>query len=179
MTLVEDEKMVAVLSYLGSRMTWEKIRDTYENWADIFKPDRFKWLGLRDLDELAKVFYFKGQDIARCRNEFIYFLKQYQEFYNDNIEIVFQRMVEAREAYNTHLAQSGHLPIPFVNWIPDYGGRIQGSKRHQGEMEWHRENQIPFELDQFVPPEKKERSPPRRSRRSRRSEDDDDQLEDE
>jgi hypothetical protein len=150
--LVEDEKMVAVMRHLHVRTPWSEIKGCYENWDDVFKQDHYKFISYGDMLNLSQVFYFKGKDMARSRNEFIHFLRNHQEFYNDDLQIVYQRMCEAREQYNTVRAEAGNLPIPFINWIPEYGGTILDQKSRMGaEAKWHHDNAVPYCLDGVVP----------------------------
>ena len=170
--LVEDEKMSAVLKYMRVQTPWANIREKYENWENTFKLDHFKFISFLDIQKLGDVFYFKGKDLGKCRGEFIYFLKNHQEFYNDDIAVVFVRMCEAREVCNTERAEQGKLPIPFVNWIPEYGGAVVDSRsRNQSERDWHARNGVPFALDGVVPQKK--------GRSKRRSQDVSDEEEDE
>ena len=150
--LVEDEKMVAVMRHLRVRTPWCEIKDCYENWDDVFKLDHYKFITYGDMMNLSQVFHFKGKDMTRSRNEFIYFLKNHQEFYNDDLQVVYQRMYDAREEYNNVRAEAGNLPIPFINWIPEYGGTILDQKTRMGaEAKWHHENGVPYCLDGVVP----------------------------
>ena len=150
--LVEDEKMISVMKHLRVKTPWSEIKDLYEKWDDVFKYDHFKFLTYCDMMNLSQVFHLKGKDMNRARNEFIYFLKNHQEFYNDDLQVVYQRMCEAREQYNTIRAEAGNLPIPFINWIPEYGGTILDQRSRMGaEAKWHCENGIPYCLDGVIP----------------------------
>ena len=163
--LVEDEKMMDVLRHMRVQAPWQKIKETYENWENTFKQDHFKFLMLNDFQILSEVFYFKSDALDKCRGELIYFLRNHQEFYNDNIEVVYTRMQERKELHNTELAQMGKSPIPFINWFPQYGGKIAHAKsRRNAEYDWHKRNQIEFALDHYVIPLDEER-PKRRRRR--------------
>ena len=145
---IDDAKMAEVLKYMRVQTPWEKIKALYENWEDIFKENHFKNLGLADLHVLSAVFYFKGEEVEHCTNQFIYFLRNHQEFYNDNIVIVFQRMQSALEEFNTEALENGQKVVPFINWLPDFGGKITYKPiRNKAEYEWHKENDVPFALD--------------------------------
>ena len=63
----------------------------------------------------------------------IYFLRQNQQFYNDDIRVVYDRLCAAREEFNTGRPN----PIPFVNWIPEYGGPLFDAKKvHKAEEKY-------------------------------------------
>lgn len=160
---MNDSVMEAVLKYHKVRASWGDIKATYDNWTNVYKHDHFQFLSLFEAQQMAQVFHFKSGDLYRCRNELMNFLSKHKQFYNDNLEIVYQRMVAAREEYNTKLAAINKLPIPFINWIPIYGGSVQASIQRNAEMEWHRRNQVAFELDGYVPPLKEKRKAKKKS----------------
>ena len=166
----ELNKLFAVFRYLRVQTSFEKIMETYDHWADIFKKEPFSALTMEQLEQLGEVFFFKTDGIQRCRNEFMYFIKQNQEFYNDELPVVIDRLKNARERYN--LAHPNDEAIPFINWIPIYGGKIQHAKtRAQAEYDWHKRYQAPFALDHYVIPLDEKR--PRKGARQTDEEDDD------
>ena len=158
--LVEDAKMTSVMKHLRVRTPWNDIKECYQNWADVFKMDRYKFITPHDVLQLSRVFHFKGKDLGKARTEFIYFLRIHQEFYNDDIEVVYGRMCSARDEYNDNRAAEGKLPIPFINWIPEYGGTLLDTRTQaSAEANWHHENGIPYCLDGVVPGGKKKGRP--------------------
>ena len=151
--LFEGKKLYAVLQFLKVRVPWAKICELYEKWEDTYKEDHYKTLGLEDLRRFSDVFFFKQDSIVKCRNELIYFLRNHQEFYNDDPAIVFNRMQEARDEFNQERENQGAATVPFINWIPNYGGIIAYSRNRAGaETNWHKINEVEFALDGFVIP---------------------------
>ena len=167
---VHDDKMRQVLKHCHVKAAWEDIKTLYENWEDTYKEDHFKNLAIADLQILSAVFFFKGEEVENCTNQFIYFLRNHQRFYNDDIHIVFQRMQMALEEFNTEALANGHKVVPYVNWIPAFGGKITYRPiRNKAEYEWHKDNDEPFALDgwRFFPEDerpKRKRGRPRKNR---------------
>ena len=170
---VDDEKMATVLKFLHLRKDWAEIKQVYENWEDTFKENHFKKLGLEDLRILSEVFFFKGESLESNVNQFICFLRRNQQFYNDNIETVFNRMRVTLDAFNAQARDRGEREYPFINWLPAFGGKLQhGPTRNKAEYDWHRRNKVPFPLDGYVlsnSDDEEEERPRRRRGRPRKN----------
>ena len=144
---VDDAKMQAVISSFKIRAAnWQEIKQRYQNWESIYKHDVMKALRCEQIQQLQDVFDFKGVTLDKCRNELVNWISQHKEFYNDNIERIREKIQLTLEEFN----QINGTAVPYINWLPDYGGMIQMHKSGE-EIRWRRKNNVPFALDGQVP----------------------------
>ena len=135
-----DEKMEATLKACGVKCPWWKIKDTYEKIDNMFKPDAFPYFTDEAFEHLNEVFHFKSRTMDRCRTEFMTWLKKHQEFYNDNLEVVYNRMKETLASYQQYQQEQGiaHV-IEYINWIPQYGGYVFSAGRAKQQDQYYKE----------------------------------------
>ena len=142
---VNEMKMDAVLRKLRVSVPWYRIKELYDNFENVFKADAHQNIGEAAFKHFATVFHFKFRTADKCRGELMYWLKNHQEFYNDDLKIVYDRMVQKRDELQQQQIQMGcSTPIPYINWMPQYGGYIFGTGRAKQEDEFHRDANVPY-----------------------------------
>ena len=147
LAMVDDDKMQAVLNSFKIRAAnWAQIKQTYENWANIYKHQVVKALTFEQIQQLQDVFEFKGVTLVKCVNEFVNWISQHKQFYNDNFECMHEKIRLSLDEFNRNNGSA----VPYINWLPEYGGMIQMQKKGE-EMRWHQRNQVPFALAGSVP----------------------------
>ena len=150
--LIDNKKMQEVFNYHKLRIPWNKIQETYDRWEDVYKHDRVQSWTLVELLQLKQVFHFTGTTFLACKNQFTNWLSKHQEFYNDDINVICQRMQRELDNFNTRT----NLNVPYLNWLPQFGGLIQASNP-RAEIQWRQKNQVPFELDGNIPGRKNDK----------------------
>ena len=140
---VDLERFANVLKHLHSRLRPEDVWRTYDNWENIYKENRLKQLTLEECVEIAKVIGVRSERLAGARNEIIYFLRNNQKFYNDNVNVMCERMRVALQKAN----EEGNVRSPALNWLPEYGGIIQDRRAAlTAERIWRSGHQIPYSI---------------------------------
>ena len=142
-----DQRMNEVLRLLKIKHSWEEIREMTENYENIYKHDHLMRMPLNAILLFNDIFdYGENATFERCRNCLIDWLSKHKEFYNDNANIVHERMVQARERYYNETGTQ----YPFINWIPEYGGMIRKYSSWAQEK-WHKKEKIDFFLPKSTP----------------------------
>ena len=142
---IDEQKMEAVLRKLRSTLPWWKIKETYENWENTYKADAHQDISQEAFQHLSTVFHFKNRTADKCRGELMHWLKQHQEFYNDDLKVVYDRMVEKRDEYQQMQTMAGVLnPTPYINWLPQYGGYVFGPGRARQQDQFHKDGNVPY-----------------------------------
>ena len=142
---INDPKMEAVLRKLRVNTPWWKIKEMYEQWENTYKADAHQNIGQQAFEHFATVFHFKSRTADKCRGELMYWLKQHQEFYNDNLEIVYNRMKSKLEEFQSMQLQSGCVNvIEYINWMPQYGGYIFAPGRAKQQDTFHKDGNVPY-----------------------------------
>jgi hypothetical protein len=135
--------MNQVFQHLKIKKSWEEVENLYYNWPNYYKHDRYKNLSVQELEAISQVFEFKSNIIYTRRNQFIDFLSKNKEFYNDDLDIVINRMIKKRDELAT---QYGYV-LPCLNWYPEYGGMMQDPKiMRNRELNYRDNNNIPYTL---------------------------------
>lgn len=142
---IDDAKMEAVLRKLRVNAPWWKIKETYENWENIYKPDAHPTISQEAFQHLATVFHFKNRTADKCRGELMHWLKLHAEFYNDDLKVVYDRMVEKRDELVTMQRNMGmDNIIEYINWMPQYGGFIFAPGRAREQDQFHKDGNVPY-----------------------------------
>ena len=124
----------------------EEIFRLARNWSNVFKEKRLKELTYEEVCRLSEVFYFKTNELDKMRNEIAYWLRNHQPFYNDNIELMCNRM---REAVIVEAEATGQAQFPYINWIPRFGGLMKvAAPKYQTQLQFIRNNNIALPCNQ-------------------------------
>ena len=135
--------MEEVFRHLKIKKSWEEVENLYYNWPNYYKHDRYKNLSVPELQAISQVFEFKSNIIYTQRNQFIDFLSKNKEFYNDDLDIVIDRMIKKRD----ELARQYGYVLPHLNWYPEYGGMMQDPQiMRNRELNYRNDNNIPYTL---------------------------------
>ena len=136
-------KFAAVLKYMHSRIVPEALWTIYDNWENIYKESRLKELTLQECIQIASVIGVKSDRLTGARNEIIYFLRNNQQFYNDDVGVMCERMHDALRRAN----ESSQVKSPALNWLPEYGGIIQDRRAAlSAEKIWRAQHKVAYSL---------------------------------
>ena len=145
---IDAETMNQVFKYLKIKKNWNEVQELYENWANCYKHDRYQNLSSQELQAITQVFDFKSNIIYTQRNKFIDFLAKNKEFYNDDLDVVIERMKNRRD----ELAIEYGYALPYINWYPEYGGMLQDPRMMRNrERNWRENHNIPFSQYVSIP----------------------------
>ena len=135
---------------------------TYDNFEHIYKHEVVQQIQLPAIVFLRDVFWFKGETMEKCRNQFIHWLSIHKQFYHDSIHALKQKLFDERNRLNQVRAAQNLFPIEYINLFPEYGGKLQDGKiaRQMEDLMYEREGaQLPWhneQLENYIE-EKKER----------------------
>ena len=157
-----DAEMQLVFDRLKiNKVKWSDVRKYAESYTDQYKDDVLQnSINLAAIQAFDKVFYWGDYRItfegAKCK--LIDWIRKHKEFYNDDLRIVYQRIVDTITSENAKIKQS--LPknakwtdIPYINWIPGYGGMIRGNRSYC-EEQFHKKklaNKYVLPKNPFIP----------------------------
>ena len=142
----EDAMMEDVFDRLKiKKASWNEVKNYAENYADMYKDEVLQdSLTLEILMNFDAVFYWGDHNITaeRARAKLIDWIRKHKEFYNDDPEIMFNRMVEILKVENAkwkakQRPNAKWTDIPYINWLPGYGGMIRGD-RFNVEHQFHK-----------------------------------------
>ena len=143
MANIDAATMNEVFKHLKIKKTWEEVTKMYLDWDNVYKHDQFQYLDPEELRQISSVYEFKSPIIYMQRRQFIDFLSKNKEFYNDNLDIVIDRI---RGKLQELSVRYGHA-LPYINWYPEYGGMMQDPKiMKTREADWRKLNNIPYML---------------------------------
>ena len=135
-----------ILKYKRCQTSAEEIFRLARNWSNVFKERRLKELTYEDVCSFSRVFYFKSNDLDRMRNELIFWLRNNKGFYNDNVELMCNRM---QEAVDMEAEATGQVRFPYINWIPRYGGMMKiAIPKNRTQLQFIRMNNIALPCNQ-------------------------------
>ena len=138
---IDAARMQEVFKHLKIKKSWEEVAEVYQRWDDQYKHSRYQDMSFIEAQQLSNVFFFKSNNLYKQRNQFVDFLSKNKEFYNDNLEIVIQRLIKKRD----ELAVRYGYACRYINWYPDFGGMLYDPKiMRNREYEWRSNNNIPY-----------------------------------
>lgn len=141
--VVDLHKFEAVLKHMHSRLVPEEIWRVYDNWQDIYKEKRLRELTLEECITMSQVIGVKSARLTNIRNEIIYFMRNHQQFYNDDVQVMCQRL---REALNQANERAGR-ECPVLNWLPEFGGLVQDPMAaRSAETKWRKKEQMGYAM---------------------------------
>lgn len=119
-------------------VSWNTVRTYVEDYTNQYKDDVLQEsITLGIIQEFDNVFYWGDFNITfeTAKAKLIDWIRKHKEFYNDDLEITYNRMVEALRVANAEMKAA--LPprrkwtnIPYINWVPEYGGMIRGNRNY-------------------------------------------------
>ena len=130
----EDGMMQDIFTRMKIRnVSWDEIKNYAENYSDQYKDDVLQeMLTLEALVQFDKVFYWGDANITYdvARHKLIDWIRKHKEFYNDDPEVIYNRMVEIIEHDNKELRKNLRKnqkwkDIKYINWLPRWGGMIR------------------------------------------------------
>ena len=143
---VDDQIMQDVFDRLKIRnVSWNSVKNYVEDYENQYKDDVLQEsITLGIIQEFDKVFYWGDYNVTfeTAKAKLIDWIRKHKEFYNDNLEITYNRMVETIERENAEIRaalrrNAKWKKIPYINWLPGYGGMIRGN-RNYCERQFHR-----------------------------------------
>ena len=129
-----DEMMQDIFTRMKIRnISWGQIKNYAENYSNQYKDDVLqRILTLNVLVEFDKIFYWGDVNITYdgAKHKLIDWIRKHKEFYNDNPEVIYNRMLSVIEEDNRVLRQSLRKnqkweDIKYINWLPRWGGMIR------------------------------------------------------
>ena len=141
-----DDEMQMVFDRLKIKnVSWIDVKNYAENYTDQYKDDYLQEnITLEIIQAFDDVFYWGDYNITfeSAKHKLIDWIRKHKQFYNDDLEITHQRMVETIAIENAKLCAK--LPknakwtnIPYINWLPGYGGMIRGNRSYC-EAQFHK-----------------------------------------
>lgn len=114
------------------------------NYDNTYKKTGLTSVTLEQVKKLSTIFYFRHRDFTSMRKQLMAWLKDYPQFYNDDIEVVYNRMIQKLHEYQHFQLQQHHLRqvCPYINWVPEFGGNVLPSRPTQDQ--WHKQQSVPY-----------------------------------
>ena len=125
---IEVGKFRSVWKHLKIKLPVEEFMNAYDHWETIYKHDVVKSMSLGTLEMLRQIFFFTGETLEACKNQFTNFIGKHKEFYNDDLHTMIDSMVRRRNDLNYDREVLGRFPIQYINLFPEYGGKLQRSR---------------------------------------------------
>ena len=125
---IEVGRFRAVWKHLKIKVPVEDFMNTYDTWESIYKHDVVQTMSLGTLEMLKPIFFFKGETLDQCKQQFTNFIGKHKEFYNDNLQTMIMNMVTRRNELNYDREARGQFPLEHINLFPEYGGKLQKSR---------------------------------------------------
>jgi hypothetical protein len=97
-------------------------------------------------------YYFKKRTVKGVKKEFLKWLKEYwQEIHADTFEEICNLCNSTLSQYNN---DNPEHKLPFINWIPFYGGLLRKGKRdgRDEEFRYNIKHKIGFPYEPQMPP---------------------------
>ena len=107
---INISKMNQVLKQLRTRYTFEELWEAYLNFQPKFKPLTINNCTLNQMIIFSKIFKFQGSTLEKVKRELNQWLKNYQIFYNDNAEIIYNNMFDCLNSYNSQ----NSIQYPYI-----------------------------------------------------------------
>ena len=140
-------KMNKVLKSLRSKLTIDEILIAYNNYHPPFKTTTINNCTLQQIYEFSKIFKFQGNTLEKVKKELNHWLKNYQMFYDENAENIYNNMQNCLIEFNSQ----SHVQYPFINYIPQYGGLINENDYYYGQIEFMNKNHLVYALTGEIP----------------------------
>jgi hypothetical protein len=138
-------KMDQLLKTYRFRLTFHELVNAYDNFYPKFNRELVDFLDLSGIRKLEEVYQFKFNTLPEMKKEFQRWLKEnWRFFYAFDMEGVYARMKLATEQ---QIVPNNTDRVPFVNWIPAFGGILRAKMQFEKEKKWHKENRVAFYLD--------------------------------
>ena len=145
---VDDQIMQDTFDRLKIKnVSWRSVREYVEDYPNQFKDDILQEeISLDIIGAFDDVFYCGDFNVTfeSAKAKLIDWIRKHKEFYNDNWEITHARMVEVIQQVNAEMKaalprRAKWTPIPYINWLPQYGGMIRGNRCYC-ERSFHKKN---------------------------------------
>lgn len=141
--VVDLQRFEEVLKHLRSRLIPGEIWRVYDNWENIYKEHRLRQLTIEECIAMGGVIGVKAPRLAGIRNEIIYFIRNHQQFYNDDVSVMCERMREALDQANEKAGRE----CPVLNWLPEFGGLVQDAMAaRSAETRWRKKEQMGYAM---------------------------------
>lgn len=138
---IDEDRLDLVFKLFKKKIDPKVICHAYRHYEDIYKHDLLRQASLEDLAGFSDVFYFQRETFEGCKRQFIDFISKHKEFYNDDPEVMHDRMMETLNEINENRENDGLAPVPFINLLPAYGGKVANKKAlKQCMMNFYRDN---------------------------------------
>ena len=143
---VDDQIMQDTFDRLKIKnVSWRSVREYVEDYPNQYKDDVLReQITLEIIQAFDDVFYWGDYNITfqSAKAKLIDWIRKHKEFYNDDLRIIYDRMVEIIEQVNKEIKDrlrpnAKWTKIPYINWLPGYGGMIRGN-RHFCERQFHK-----------------------------------------
>lgn len=124
--------------------SYEQFKAEALNYENTWKKTGLNNVTLEQVKKLATIFYFRNREFSSMRKQLLSWLKDYPQFYHDDIEVVYERMRQKLHEYQQQ--QLARYPLrqvcPFINWVPSYGGNVLPARQTQDQ--WHKTQSVPY-----------------------------------
>ena len=125
---IDMEKFKRTWAFCKIKYPVDDFIRAYNNLENLYKADVVKAMDLPAITFMKDIFFFKGDTVDSCKNQFTDWLSKHKEFYNDNIHEIKRRMFMKREELNQIRANQALFAIEFINLFPEYGGKLQNAQ---------------------------------------------------
>jgi hypothetical protein len=149
----DPEKWNEILwRYKIKKTTWTKMALEYKHWCPEFNPSILKYVDdVEFCQQCSTFFHFAKTTIRGCKSEFLAWLKEYwQTFHGETFMEIVEKCCLTLQQFNL---ENEDAQIPFINWIPLYGGLLREPQNfpNDDELQFHSKLKIPFPLEPQIP----------------------------
>jgi hypothetical protein len=144
---LDEERLLKIFrKHHIQERTWHTIKAEYLNWRPPFESALVNNYNDEQFIVTTNQFFnFKKSFTVKSRkSEFNKWLKEYWEFFiSDSFKQVCEKIFQAIHDYNE---ENPDFAVPFINWIPNYGGLLCEPAQfpHELEQRYKDAHRIPF-----------------------------------
>lgn len=150
---IDSVKMNKVLKSFRSSLTWETLRQAYQDYRPKYNASLINNANLEELQKFSEIFHFATSTLPQYKTELNRWLKSYPSFFADNTDEIISNIRNALEEFNRNSVHTYN----YINWIPMYGGILKIPEKN-AQIKWRRINGIPFTEDVAAPQTTQEES---------------------
>ena len=125
---IDVEKFKRTWAFCKIKFPVDEFIRTYNNLENMYKAEIVKTMDLPAITFMKDIFFFKGDTVDSCKNQFTDWLSKHKEFYNDSIHEIRRRMYTKRDELNHIRVNQALFTIDYINLFPEYGGKLQSAQ---------------------------------------------------
>jgi hypothetical protein len=135
------------------QLKWIKMMMEYRHYAPQFNPEILTYVDDVEFSQQCNLFFhFKKVSVKGIKMEFLKWFKQFwQDVYGKTFEEICYKCNFLLNQYNEDNKEN---KLPFINWIPCYGGLLQRNIKEakDDELRYHAKYKMGFPFEPQMPP---------------------------